>query len=351
MTDGKKKNSCCNRFSVIMQMDKTIDLFRRKKERKPNESKWGCRMESKRITNYDREMGKEQDFEAYHRRSSVWSTAPFHAHEFFELYFFISGNTRIVLEDKTFSMRPGDFMIFPPDTLHRCVIDDNCEPYERMYFYATRSFLQHASTPEFDMEAILDDFAERGAFRFQLGDAFFNQCGARLDEIIAVAQSSSPARLAIRRGMLSALLALVCQRLTEEEHDVAEDTPSEIDDLLHYVRAHFLEDIDPDELAARFFMSKYYMMHKFKQHTNTSLHQYVLVKRILLAKGMLRDGIAAGEVATRCGFADYSCFYRAFRKIVNLSPQDYVRSYAGKNSAATEFFRSETVRARRAAQQ
>ena len=112
-----------------------------------------------------------------------------------------------------------------------------------------------------------------------------------------------------------------------------------------------LEDIDPDELAARFFMSKYYMMHKFKQHTNTSLHQYVLVKRILLAKGMLRDGIAAGEVATRCGFADYSCFYRAFRKIVNLSPQDYVRSYAGKNSAATEFFRSETVRARRAAQQ
>ena len=167
----------------------------------------------------------------------------------------------------------------------------------------------------------------------------------------AVAQSPAPARLAIRRGMLSALLALVCQRLTEEEHDVAEDTPSEIDDLLHYVRAHFLEDIDPDELAARFFMSKYYMMHKFKQHTNTSLHQYVLVKRILLAKGMLRDGVAAGEVATHCGFADYSCFYRAFRKIVNLSPQDYVRSHADGKSAVPEFFQTETVRARRAAQQ
>ena len=93
------------------------------------------------------------------------------------------------------------------------------------------------------------------------------------------------------------------------------------------------------------------MMHKFKQHTNTSLHQYVLVKRILLAKGMLRDSVAAGEVATRCGFADYSCFYRAFRKIVNLSPQDYVRSYTEEKSAAPESFRAETINARRAVQQ
>ena len=308
-------------------------------------------MESGRITDYDWEMGRDQDFEAYHRRSYTWSTAPFHAHEFFELYFFISGNTRIVLEDKTFSMRPGDLMIFPPSSLHRCVIDDNCEPYERMYFYATRPFLQYASTPEFDAEAILNGLVERGAFRFHLDDAFFNQCGARVDEIIAAAQIQSPARLAVRRSMLATLLALLCQHLTEEEHDVAEDTPSEIDGLLHYVRAHILEEIDPDELAARFFMSKYHMMHKFKQHTNTSLHQYVLVKRILLAKSMLRDGVAAGEVATQCGFADYSCFYRAFRKIVNLSPQDYVRSCAGRKPGAPQFIRAETVKARRAMQQ
>ena len=309
-------------------------------------------MENERVKNYNWEMGKDQDFEAYHKRSFGGSAMLFHTHEFFELFFFISGNARIILEDKTFSMRPGDFVIFPPDLLHRSVVEDNSDqPYERMYFYATRPFLQYASTPEFDMEAILDGLAASGAFRFHLDDALFNQCGVRMDEMIAAAQNPSPARLAIRRSMLATLLALLCQYLTEEEHDVAEDTPSEIDDLLHYVRAHVLEEIDPDELAARFFMSKYHMMHKFKQHTNTSLHQYVLVKRILLAKGMLREGVAAGEVATRCGFADYSCFYRAFRKIVNLSPQDYVRSYAEGKSAVPEFFRAETVRARKAAQQ
>ena len=57
--DGRKKEKqLLQSFLCYYANGQNHRPFSAKKERKPNESKWGCRMESKRITNYDREMGK-----------------------------------------------------------------------------------------------------------------------------------------------------------------------------------------------------------------------------------------------------------------------------------------------------
>ena len=47
------------------------------------------------------------------------------------------------------------------------------------------------------------------------------------------------------------------------------------------------------------------------------------MKRIVLAKNMIMNGTPATEVYERCGFNDYSTFYRAFKRYVGVSPDKF----------------------------
>ena len=53
----------------------------------------------------------------------------------------------------------------------------------------------------------------------------------------------------------------------------------------------------------------------------------MLYRRVLQAKEMINSSLALSEVAYQCGFNDYSCFLRAFRRVTGMSPNAY-RKYA-----------------------
>lgn len=277
------------------------------------------------VSNYTYEMKQDMMFDAYHKCDIGQKTSIFHAHESYEVYFYIRGRVRIVVEESIFTMTPGDMVIFPPDVMHHYLMDDDTVEYERMYFYAKRNFLKAMTMEQYNVAQLFENLAQRGMLHFHLSDELFEQCKQCIDKIITANNNPSPASELIRRGTITVLIATLCQELTQKQVGAQNEMPAEIDNLLKYVRLHFLDDIDTDELAAKFYMSKYHMMHKFKQITDMSLHQYILVKRIILAKAMLKEGGNANEVALKCGFSDYSCFYKAFKKNVGVSPREYVQ--------------------------
>lgn len=45
-------------------------------------------------------------------------------------------------------------------------------------------------------------------------------------------------------------------------------------------------------LSERFYISKFYLSHQFKQYTQLSLHQYILSRRMMHAQILLRSGHA-----------------------------------------------------------
>ncbi len=48
-----------------------------------------------------------------------------------------------------------------------------------------------------------------------------------------------------------------------------------------------------------------------------------MLKRLTAAKRMLMNDTAPGEVCVRCGFRDYTSFFRAFKAEYGISPRDY----------------------------
>lgn len=96
----------------------------------------------------------------------------------------------------------------------------------------------------------------------------------------------------------------------------------QIEEILKYINTNISKDLSIEFLAKEFFISKYYLMHKFKKETGYTLHNYILQKRLLIAKDLIENGEAVLKAATKCGFNDYSSFLRSFKKLFNKSPRE-----------------------------
>jgi len=95
---------------------------------------------------------------------------------------------------------------------------------------------------------------------------------------------------------------------------------------MQYIKNHLFDKLTIDDLAQRFYLSKYYMMRKFKIDTGYSIHQYITNKRLLLARDCIRNDIPLTKLCFDCGFKDYSTFSRAFKNMFQQTPTEYKQS-------------------------
>ena len=94
--------------------------------------------------------------------------------------------------------------------------------------------------------------------------------------------------------------------------------------MLHYISRHVNEELTLDGLAERFYVCKYHLSHTFTKEVGVSLHRYITLRRLLMARQLLSTGMAAGQVSSTCGFSDYTSFYRAFKAEYGISPGEMV---------------------------
>jgi AraC-like DNA-binding protein len=63
-------------------------------------------------------------------------------------------------------------------------------------------------------------------------------------------------------------------------------------------------------------LSSGYFSRAFKRESGFSPHQWLMKRRVVRAKGLLREPrLKLAEIAQICGFADQSHFTRVFRKV------------------------------------
>jgi AraC-like DNA-binding protein len=81
------------------------------------------------------------------------------------------------------------------------------------------------------------------------------------------------------------------------------------------------------ELAALLDVSTRYFCQAFRVSTGVSPHQYVLRRRVELARCLIGKGkMSLSEVAIAAGFVDHSQMAATFRKVLNLTPSYFLLS-------------------------
>lgn len=103
---------------------------------------------------------------------------------------------------------------------------------------------------------------------------------------------------------------------------------SQIASILQYINHNLKEDLSVETLSARYYVSKYHLMRKFKQETGYTLHNYIVNKRLLMARTLISNGMPVTKAAQESGFAEYSTFSRAYRKQFKTNPSEELPHYS-----------------------
>ena len=95
----------------------------------------------------------------------------------------------------------------------------------------------------------------------------------------------------------------------------------QVTSIIRFINQNLQEELSLSLLCERFYLSKAHLNRIFKQATGSTVWNYILIKRLILAREMLSAGKSPTEVFSACGFQDYTTFYRAYKKHFGVSPK------------------------------
>ncbi len=261
-----------------------------------------------------------EDFRLFHLRGAQGVKAEFHYHEFCKLLILVSGTGGYSVEGHRYALQPGDLVLVGSRAVHRPEFDPEA-PYERIIIYIDPEFLRQQSTADCDLLEIFS--GKQGHVLRCPGQQRLLGMSAELEQALSGQEFG---RVILSTGALLRLLVHIGRELSRSDPPSPAPMDSRILQLMDYIRAHAAEDLTIDALAEHCYMSKYHMMHLFREETGQSIYGYLTQQRLIAARSLMEGGMRATEAAFRCGFAAYSSFTRAYGKQFGATPTGRKRS-------------------------
>ncbi len=263
------------------------------------------------------------DYEVFHYFNTDLAGVSLHHHDFYECYLFLSGDVTYLIEGKSYQLKPGDIILINSRELHQAYINSKETAYERFVLWINPAFLRLLSTEATDLTQCFERPGRKNVLRV---DAEWQQSIRMLmNKLIFLENFQGTGEDLLYRAYITELMVYL-SNLTFNDHvrfDVDVKKSSRIDRILEYINSHLEEDITIDALSEYSYLSKFHLSREFKKHTGTTLHRYILQKKLIAAKEFILKDVPITQVYEQCGFGDYSNFFRAFKKEYGMTPRQF----------------------------
>lgn len=265
----------------------------------------------------------KNDYEIYHYLNDDIKSVSIHHHDFYELYYFISGDVKYLIEGKVYYLKQGNLVLINSKELHQAVINSGKNTYERIVLWIDKEFLQQLSTSKTELAACFESDNKRNVLELSLED----QKGIRLllNKIISLENYNGVGYELLYKVYIIELMIYINNLAfnVQSGGNIEIKKSKLIDQIIGYINNHIDEDIIIDDIAREFYISKFHLSRKFKKYTGTTIHRYIIQKKLIEAKELILKEMQIKDVYKQCGFGDYSNFFRAFKNEYGITPKQF----------------------------
>ena len=267
-------------------------------------------------------------YEAHYNFSGRFEETQFHCHDYYELYIHLHGGEFMGVDNQLFQLKPNQVFIFPPFCMHGLSCTKEMHNYERAYLNLSPEVLRVLSCGQIDLDQFFRSCSSGGACTYQLSEEEADQYVSWIREIRDNQKNPAMENDAFSSfrnyTLMINLLNLLCNTARQTKPMEGEAYGNSIiQEILSYINNHYTQPIRIENLARSFGVSVSWLSHEFVRFTNRSVYDYVLYRRVMLARQQILGNASLNDISYQCGFNDYSNFLRSFGKIVGMSPSQY----------------------------
>ncbi|MCZ7649248.1 MAG: AraC family transcriptional regulator [Planctomycetota bacterium] len=238
--------------------------------------------------------------------------------------YYHSGQGRIYLVDRWYTIAPGEVYLVDAETLHNFSAARK-DPHT----YLEATFVLHPHRP---LTGLIEELAGGAPWPtpFKLDARGRELVEGALDVLRAEARETQGKGALVELRIWDLILTLA--RVHADAAAQAAPRPAGppptgrqlVEQVNLYLRRNFRRPLALEELAAYVRRSASTVAHTYKKLTRRSIGEELRLQRLTRAKELLRNSdYAIGRIADLCGFGDAAHFSRIFKKEEKQTPREY----------------------------
>ena len=226
-------------------------------------------------------------------------------HTFYEIILFLEGEAHLITDKLNMEIEPDTVILIPKETYHQLIIKGNENNYLRCVF-------QFDSTPFLQTD---------------LSDIKVFKINKKIETLYNILIDKAKAKAKNPDITLKSALALITDNLPKKEAimPVTEHVGLAAK-VVEYINQNIDKQFTSNDIANKLHISLSTLQHNFKKEMQIPLYQYILKKRLVVARQQILSGIPATNVAANLGFSDYSGFYKQYKKLFGVTPSQTEKS-------------------------
>lgn len=273
----------------------------------------------------------------FYKFTSVHPIIP-NYHDFYEISCFFSGDAVYHIADKSFNVQSGSIVFIQSGQMHHMatnIATHNAKPLLSASIYFMPELIIQSTMNSLENDYLLP-FLNSGVKRppilheSDLGIAIWQFVLNMYQESV---DSKDFFQLALKNSLCELLLlslrTMKRLNLIEKKVQSSQNKIQRLTAVLDYIQRSYTESISLEQLAELAFMNSSYFCRYFKRIIGISPINYILRYRIEKAKELLvNSSLTITEVAFQVGFSSQSYFNRLFHKFTRMNPKNFRHQHA-----------------------
>jgi len=269
----------------------------------------------------------KNDFEFFHTKDELPPNVEYHNHDFYEIFFYMSGRVTYIIEGKFYRLKPGDIILINNKELHRTIIEGG-ESYERIVLWVKPDYVTNLNTDSTDLTMCFESSARKKYNLLRPDTETMAYLKTIVQKLEKAYYNSGFGSEVLKNAYINELIVYLNKAYLytkDEEIEVDIEYNQKISNIIKYINTNLESELTLEKLSAQFYISKYHLLREFKKYTGFTIHRFIQKKRLIMARMLLKENVKVSEVSMLCGFGDYSNFIRTFKREYGISPKVFAR--------------------------